>query len=349
LAQKKPLDLIVIACEKSADSLGSDLLSKLPPLNIAAVAGPKMRTFPIEVLIPMESFEVMGFVDVALNFPKLCHLFFKLKKLILERNPRAVIFIDYPGLNLALAKALRKKGYSGRLIQYVCPSIWAYRKNRAQTMINTLDHLYTLLPFEAELFDGTSLKAEFVGHPLEKKIDPPKERGKLLALFPGSREKEVMRNLPLQLEVAKETNLPLGISVASPKLRPLIEKMSGSIPLFNDPYSLMKNADVAIATSGTINLELALHEVPTVVTFAITPLDLFIARKIFKIDLDHYCLVNILLKKRLFPELYGPNFTKEGLTSALNTLLNDKEAVRKSCRLIRSLLKCPSTHPFQVQ
>ena len=325
-------DLFIFAGEKSGDLHGEELIRSLheknPDLKIAGVGGPRMRKTAFECLLPMERFQTMGFIDVLVALPRLVRLFFQVKKLILSSKPKAVIFIDYADFNLKMAKALRKKSFKGKLIHYICPTVWAWRKGRIKPLAKNLDLLLTILPFEPKCFEKTSLQAEYVGHPLIHKPRAKKEPH-FLSLFPGSRTVEIERNLPLQIKLAKETNLPLALSIASEKHLPLIKKIIGDekIELFfpDRTYELMSKSRLALATSGTVNLELALHEVPTIVTFAIRPLDLFIARRLFRIDLPHYCLVNILLNERLFPELYGPNLTEENLRQAIKSFLDSPE------------------------
>jgi len=347
------IDLFIIAAEPSADLHGSNLIEELlrmrPDLKIAAVAGPRMRKLPIQTMLPMESLEVMGFIDVFFALPRIFKIFFKLRKTILQLNPKAVICIDYPGFNLRLERSLRKKGYSGKLIHYICPTVWAWGKKRIPQMEKTLDLLLTLFPFEKKCFSTTSLSVEYVGHPLISKIPPFAATGskKLLALFPGSREKEILRNFPLQLKAAKhlaskEKELQIAVSISHPKMQPLFR---ADLPLQFYPaektYELMKTARAAIATSGTVTLELALHNVPTVVNFAIRPLDCFIAQKIFRISLPFYCIVNIILGKEVYPEFFGPNLTEQSLTDATLRLWQDESMQRKikdDCAYLRHLL-----------
>ena len=165
----RQIDLFIFAGESSGDLLGSRLLSALykhnPNLNIVGVGGPKMRAAGMECIMQTEAFEVMGFIDVFLALPSLIKKFYKVAKAILCSNPKAVLFIDYPGFNLALASYLRKKGYRNQLIHYVAPSVWAWGKKRIPKMAQTLDLLLTIFPFEATYFAHTPLAVHYVGHP----------------------------------------------------------------------------------------------------------------------------------------------------------------------------------------
>ncbi|NGX45122.1 MAG: Lipid-A-disaccharide synthase [Chlamydiae bacterium] len=342
-------DIFIFAGEDSGDLHGEQLIKKLkehhPQLDIYGVGGPRMRKAGLAPLLPMEAFEVMGFIDVFRHLPRLARQFFFLRNTLLREKPKVVLLIDYPGFNLALAKSLSKRGFSGKICHYICPSVWAWNKKRIPKMEKSLDHLFTILPFEPALFDQKKLHAQFVGHPLiHRPFTPTKvtvpEGKRPIAIFPGSRSKELERNLPLQLEVAKRLlqefpDLYFLISVAKPSFAPFIKE---KIELLKLPAALEENAEglmdiaeCAIATSGTITLELALQKIPTVVTYGISPLDLFIARRLLRIRLPYYCLVNILAQERLFPELIGPHFTAETLHKELHHLLSSEEA-RSRCR-----------------
>ncbi len=342
-------DLFIFAGETSGDLHGEKLLGALqlrrPDLHVVGVGGPKMRSLNMKCILPMEEFQVMGFIDVLLALPKLMRLFRTVRNAILSANPKVVLFIDYPGFNLRMAKALRKKKFQGKISHYICPSVWAWGKKRIPRMAQTLDLLMTILPFERDCFSETSLDVRYVGHPLVKRIQEHHYQDlnltndkTIIALFPGSRMKELIRNLPLQLRTLNrllktDPDLLFAISVSESRFLPKIEEMIQNeklqlgqnvvlIPSENN-YDLMRTCDLAIAKSGTVALELALHRVPTVVMYAVTPLDQFIALNIFCIRLRFYCLVNIICRTEVFPELIGSNLTEDSLYNAIYKFLND--------------------------
>ena len=348
------MTLFLIAAEPSADLHGASLIQKLlakkPDLKIFAIAGPEMRKFPIEVIEPMESFCVMGFVDVIKALPRLCALFWKIKKEILQLNPSTVITIDYPGFNLRLQKALKKSGFLGKCVHYICPTVWAWGKNRIFKMEKSLDLLLTILPFEPKCFEKTSLQVEYVGHPLISKIKKQEsKRENILALFPGSRKKEVQRNLPLQLAVAKilkklDPTLKIAISSLSSNLLEGFSNELKDIEIypFSQRYELMQKTKLALAKSGTVTLELGLHGTPTIVQYAIDPFDQFLATKIFKINLPYYSLPNLLMNEELFPELIGSNLNLDTLLKNAHELWFDEEklySMRKKTELLREILQ----------
>ena len=170
----KTYDIFIFAGEQSGDLHGAELLyalkQKEPNLQIMGVGGPKMRSQGIYSIEKMESFQVMGLSDVIKALPKLVFLFKNIRNTILKNNPKAVIFIDYPDFNMRMAKSLRKNGYTGKLIHYICPSVWAWRKGRIKDLAETLDLLLTIFPFEPQYFEKTPLKVEYVGNSLVKNI-----------------------------------------------------------------------------------------------------------------------------------------------------------------------------------
>ncbi|MCH9631018.1 MAG: Lipid-A-disaccharide synthase [Chlamydiia bacterium] len=350
-------DLFVFAGEASGDHLGSELIRALhkqnKDLKITGVLGPLMRKEHATCLLEMEEFQVMGFIDVIKALPKLFKLFKKTRELIISSQPKALVLIDYPGFNLRMAKSLKKRGFKPPIIQYVCPSVWAWKTGRIKTMEKYLDHLICLFPFEPSCFAKTSLKTTFIGHPLAKKIKEFSYQENLfnfkkpvLSIFPGSRKKEIERNLPLMIEMAKKHTkgmYDIAVSCASKKREPLISSIIGKdatqVPSCYN-YELMKASSFAFAVSGTITLELALHRLPSIVTYAIRPFDFFLARKIFRIDLPHYCIANYTASVRMFPEFYGPHFNREMLNETLSFMLENEEELtlcRKRCEGLQKI------------
>lgn len=344
--------LFIFAGEMSADLHGEKLIHSLrekdPSLSIFGVGGPKMRSAGMECILPMEAFQVMGFIDVLLAFPKLLKHFYFLRKEILTRNPEKALFIDYADFNMRLETSLRKKGYRGKLIHYISPSVWAWRKNRVHTLAETLDLLLVIYPFEVECFHNTSLQVHYVGHPLVERLNAHDYRsspltcnGPLLSLFPGSRRKELLRNFPLMLKAVSHLNIPsltVAVSLCQPRFKPLLEhiahKLGVSIHLVYIPsennYELMKASQYALAKSGTVTLELALHHVPTAVIYEITQMDQWIGKHLFKILLPFYCIVNILMKKQVFPEFIGHHISPKAVAQIIQEF-HDQPIHREQC------------------
>lgn len=359
-------DLFLLAGEASGDLHGSNLLAALqkhaPGLKVTGVGGPLMRERGMPVLLPMEEFQVMGFSDVILSLPKLIKHFFKIRKFILEHQPKAVVFIDYPGFNLRLARSLRKMGFENRLIHYIAPTVWAWGKGRIETMAKNLDLLLTIFPFEAASFEKTSLPVQYVGNPLIASLKAHeyqpgwrdfcglKKESEIVAVFPGSRVGEIKRNFPLHLRAMSDLkkdfpNLQFAVSCNSKELQPLIHHLAQEHEFTsfllvdkNFSYELMREAKAAIAKSGTVTLELALHGCPAVVTYETSCFNYFIAKHIIKINLPHYCICNILLKETLFPEMIGIDLDPKELTDTMRSILRKSSLAKDGSRRLAKLL-----------
>lgn len=361
------LDLFLIAAEPSADVHGYEIVKQLltiyPKIRIEGILGPHLRTLPITCYFPMEKLQVMGFLDVIRSFPKILFYFLKLKKTILRKNPKALLCIDYPEFTLRLEKALKKKKYKGKIFHHICPTIWAWNSSRLTIMEKGIDHLFVIFPFEKSYLHKAKLSSQYVGHPLFEKLQnfsynvsftkKYELSQKILAIFPGSREKEIQRNLPIQLQTASWVlkNFPdmqIALSISRPDIQKSIEAICRKNPFKvtiippKDTYNLMKHASYALATSGTVTLELAFHSVPTIVTFGISFLDFLIAHTLLKIDLPFFCIVNIILDTLVFPELFGPNLSEKRLQYWMKTLITDPELTQKmqhSCQKIIRLFE----------
>lgn len=357
----------IFAGEHSGDLHGSHLAKAIktlaPTINLEGVPGPKMRVQGVASILQMEDFEVMGFSDVIRSLPKLIRQFYQLRNHILSTKPQAVILIDYPGFNLRLAAALRKKGYQGKIIQYISPSVWAWGKHRIALMANTLDLLLTIYPFEKQCFADTSLHVKYVGNPLcdyiksyayddvwQKKLHIPPTNN-LIALFPGSREGEVNRNLPYLLEMAMEIkkkypDAVFGISALCSISIPNIATHPLAKSLFFIPktftYELMRDSQTAVAKSGTVTLELAIHNRPTIVFYKLSKLNRLYATYFVKPSLKHFCIVNILGDKEIFPELIEKEVSASLLLESFLTMHEDKKKRAeciKNCEAIRHSLE----------
>jgi lipid-A-disaccharide synthase len=342
------MNIFVVAGEASADLLGAGLLQALykqkPELRISGIGGPHMRAIGIELLFPMEELQVMGFIDVFLALPRLISYFRKTVRAILRTKPSIVVTIDYPGFNLRLAKTLKKKGFKGKICHYICPSVWAWGKNRIPLMEKHLDLLLSVLPFE-KLYFSPTFRIEFIGHPLASQIPTLLQQDPhLIAFFPGSRTHEITKNLPYFLTLISKLQKEFphyhyAISISQEKYRPLLEKIVQNIPIVDDLKQI--KPFLAVAKSGTITLELALREIPTVVTYAISWLDTLLARYIFKISLPYYALPNLIAGKPIFPELIGPALTHEELYKQVKNLIVSSKArthLIQECRHLKTLL-----------
>lgn len=296
-----------------------------------------MRQEGMELLLPMEEFQLMGFIEIIRHLPSIYRQFKFLEEAILKKSPPAVVLIDYPGFNLRLAKRLRKKGYKGKIIQYISPTVWAWAKGRIHQMASSLDLLLCILPFEPPLFANTTLPAHYVGHPVLEHLPPPlPENKELIALFPGSRLSEIKRNAPILIEAARllharHPTWVFALSVSHPDYEKVLQEYLENAPfcyLDTSPQKLQRTCCGAIAKSGTVTLELAALSKPTVVVYTIPWIYRQIAQWIIEPHLPYYCIVNIIAKREVFPEFVTKPFTADTIAQAFEELITTK---KESC------------------
>ncbi|MEF9520286.1 lipid-A-disaccharide synthase [Chlamydia crocodili] len=358
------------AGEPSGDTLGSDLLRNIKALNpdirCFGVGGPLMRKEGLEPLIRMEEFQVSGFLEVFGAIFSLFKKYRKLYKAILKENPETVFCVDFPDFHFFLIKKLRKCGYKGKIVHYVCPSIWAWRPKRKKVLEKYLDTLLLILPFEKEIFKNSPLKTIYLGHPLVKTVsnfqycNSWKQKLEIsdqpsIAVFPGSRPGDIFRNLQVQARAFRSSSLAqshqLLVSSCNPKynkkMLELLEKEgchNSKIVPSEFRYQLMRACDCALAKCGTIVLETALNQTPTIVTCLLGPFDTFLAKYIFKILIPAYSLPNIITGSIIFPEFIGGkhDFTPEEVAAAIDILASPtaKEKQKYACQqLLNTMTK----------
>jgi lipid-A-disaccharide synthase len=348
----------VVAGEPSGDQHAAALVAAMqrrsPQATFSGVAGSHLRAQGVEQLLPAEQLAVMGFSDVLRALPRLVSAFKLVRNAILKKQPTAVILVDYPGFNLRLARSLRRHGYKNPIIQYISPSVWAWGTNRKKIMEAHLDLLLTIYPFEKKHFANTKLSVAYVGNPVAQSvIQAPSTKTdwrsscgipaevRLLGIFPGSRLAEVQRNLPLMLEASRPLSYALAISAANAACEnAIITAVTAAglkighdvfcVPRYKFYTELMADCRAALAKSGTVTLELALHHCPTVVLYQLTALNRMIARYVLRLNLPHYCIVNIIAEATVFPEFIAQPATPQSLRSALVSLLEDG-SVRADC------------------
>ncbi len=334
----KSVDVVLIAGETSGDLLGESIIQSLrknhPQLSIGGgVAGKAMRNLGIQPWIQAEQFQVMGIVDVLKKCLSILLSLRKIVQKITETQPKVVVCIDQPSFSLALAKRLRKKGFQGKLVQVVAPTVWAYNPKRAAVFAAYFDLILPLYRFEEPYFSSL-MPTVWVGHPITAQLPFSKQSSidPILALFPGSRKGEVKRNLPLQLQAAsllQKTHPELCISISAARgMESLVyalahKKLGDHFKLvdFEDRYLLMQKARAAITKSGTVTLELALHEVPQVCCYETGLFTQLYARHILGLKKQPFALPNILTRENVVPEFIIPPIDSKDVSLALEQYL----------------------------
>ena len=346
----------ILAGEASGDLHGANLAKEIKG-ELFGIAGPRMRKAGVRPILRQEEFEIMGFTGVLTALPKLKRQLKICADAAMDAD--AAILIDYGGFNLRLAQLLRKRGYKGKIIQYISPKVWAWGKGRIPKMAKALDLLLVIFPFEEKVFEGVDLDVEYVGNPLTEEMakfvpDPDWCEERPLALFPGSRRSEILHNLPQMLATAEELkrqrpSLHFAISIANLNVQPLVvdalhqSHLDALLVPPEQAGQLMHHACAALAVSGTVNLQLALHRTPTVVVYRASWINLALAALLVR--LPYYSIANIVAGTEFMPELLGPKFTPRRAARHLALFLDDtpvKAAFLKECDEVARLLDIES-------
>ncbi|WP_052715726.1 lipid-A-disaccharide synthase [Devosia chinhatensis] len=334
------LRLFILAGEPSGDRIAADLVARLRErvdVTLAGVGGDELIGQGLVSLFPMSDLAVMGVTDVVLNLPRLLWRLEQAARHILAFRPDVVVLVDAQDFSKLLAARLRKRGYTGTLILYVAPSVWARNPERAAKLKPIFDAVLAVLPFEPEVMARLEGPPTFyVGHPalgerLQTAAAP--ESGPIVIL-PGSREGELRRHLPILRDMAEALSRIDGATHLAlptlPRLRSRLEREVATWPVpvsiidrRADRHALYADALGAVCVSGTVTLELALARVPMLVLYA---LDNHQA-KIFKtLGRPQVSLPNIILDRRVVPEFVAtPLVAGEVLPAAL-ALLGNKNA-----------------------
>ena len=347
------LTLFLVAGEPSGDRLGAALMRGLrtlePATRFLGIAGPQMQAEGMQSLFPMDELSVMGLAEIIPKYRHLKRRIAETAKAVLDAHPDALITIDSPDFGLRVAALVKSARPTIRTIHYVAPSVWAWRPGRAAKMARHIDHVMALLPFEPPYMQAAGMTCDFVGHPVvSDPIATPEERaafagsGPLVLALPGSRKAEVTRLAPILAETlarlrAVHPDLRVALPTV-PNVEPLVRSLTATWPvrpeIITDPAlkrGAFAAANVAIAASGTVSLELAANGCPMVIAYDMNPLTLWLMRRAALVDT--VTLVNLVSETRTVPEFIGPDARPERIANAVLTLLDHPESQRAAMAL----------------
>ena len=349
----KGLTLFLVAGEPSGDRLGAALMDGLrqlqPDIAFRGVAGPLMQAQGMDSLFPMEELSIMGLVEVL---PKYLHLKRRIRETAeacLASGARALVTIDSPDFGLRVAALVRAADPSIRTIHYVAPSVWAWRPGRAAKMARVVDHVLALLPFEPPFMTDAGMSCDFVGHPVvSEPLATPAERaafdgdGPLILVLPGSRRGEVARLAPAfgqTLALVKLAHPKARVALPTlPSIEALVRDATRDWPIapriVTDPAlkrGAFAAADVALAASGTVSLELAANGCPMVIAYDLNRLTLWLMRRAALVDT--VTLVNLVSDSRVVPEFIGEACRPDLIAPALLDALQNPQAQRAAMAL----------------
>jgi len=342
---------MIIAGEASGDlhaaKLVREVKEKNSDISFYGIGGKNMTEAGVETLVDSAELAVVGLFEVLAHWNTISGALKKMKHLLRTDPPDLLVLTDYPDFNLRLAKTAKDCGV--KVLYYISPQVWAWRQNRVFKIRKLVDMMAVVFPFEETFYKKYNVPVRFVGHPLVDEIHVSADQKSLrneflldndkpvIGLFPGSRQSEIKRLLPIIVDSAKQILqekphaqfvIPVASTLKEDDILPYFDEFDLDMRIISDrAHDVMQVCDAVITVSGTVTLELALLQIPMVVINKISKLSYYIVTRTLKID--HIALCNIVANKRVVPELIQQNATSEKITTQLLDLL-DNSAKRKT-------------------
>lgn len=349
----KSTKIMIVAGEASGDLHAAKLVKALREASPSSdfkffgAAGEQLREAGVEAIVAADHLAIVGLPEIGRALPMFLRAFRDLKNTAIERKADAVVLVDFPDFNLKLAKSLKKAGL--KVIYYISPQLWAWRKYRIRTIRKYVDLVITILPFEKDWYSRQGVShVEYVGSPLAREVysDVPKAEfcGRhgidvdkpVVTLLPGSRHKEIMRILPVMFDAALKieagkSDTQFIVAVASARneadVNDVIERKllkKAELPktitiAAGETYDALNASDAAAITSGTATLEAAIIGTPMAMVYKTSPLNYNLLRPL--ISVEHFGLVNLIADHRVVKELIQDDFTAETLSAEILRLL----------------------------
>ena len=350
----KAVTVGIVAGETSGDALAATLIhavrARCPNVRFAGIAGPRMEAAGCEAWYPLEKLAVRGFAEVVAHLPELFRIRRELRARLLAANVPLFVGVDAPDFNLGLERKLKRRGV--RTIQFVSPSVWAWRRERLQSIGDSVNRMLVLFPFEPRLYEDAGIPVTYVGHPMAQEAATHATRREtrdllrirpaapVFALLPGSRMSEIEMHAGLVLETAAwlaegREDVQFLVPFATRATRDAFEEAMHRTGHANLPITLLyghaedalRAADVAVVASGTATLEAALARCPHVIFYRVTRLTAWmVARKLL---LPYVGLPNVLAGRFVVPELLQTQATPRNLAQAALNLFDDTVTRRR--------------------
>jgi lipid-A-disaccharide synthase len=327
----------IIAGEASGDLHASNLIREIKKLDASADfrcwGGDLMQEAGGTIVKHYRELAFMGFIEVIMNLRTIFKNLRFCKEDIQQYQPDAVILVDYPGFNLRIAEWAKQQGI--KTIYYISPQVWAWKENRVKKMKQTIDKMIVILPFEQNYFkEKWNWDVEYVGHPLVEVIEKEKSKVKsqklsdkpIIALLPGSRKQEILKKLPVMLEVAPKFPGHQFVIAKAPSIddsfyNELVKAYPNVSWVSNKTYELLSQSTAALVTSGTATLETALFEVPEIVCYKGSNISYQVAKRVIRVK--YISLVNLIMDKLVVKELIQNELTVNNLVYELKNLLEN--------------------------
>lgn len=363
------MKVFIIAGEVSGDKLGGALMAGLHSLtdvSFDGVGGPLMQEQGLQSRFPMDELSVMGLAEILPKYKALKARIREMADAIIAAKPDVLITIDSPDFCLRVAKLVKAQA-DIPTIHYVAPTVWAWRAGRAAKMAKHIDHVLALFPFEPPYMQNAGMTCDFVGHPVVSDLvatdaeaqafrDRHDVIGPLILALPGSRKGEVTRlserfGDALGQVAARHPDATFVVPCAEP-VTSLVRELSQSWPVIPllipaqataTKRAAFKAADVALAASGTVSLELAANRTPMVIGYDMAWMSRIIISRMLKVDT--VTLVNLVAETRVIPEFVGKNCVADDMAKALMAVLDNPSVQNDAMQLTMQRLGAGGEDP----
>jgi lipid-A-disaccharide synthase len=360
--------ILISAGETSGEMHAARLAAKLRArtgAHLFGLGGPRMHAAGVELLAESAQVAVVGFSEVFHRLPQIWSVYRRLAEEAERRRPQLAILVDFPDFNLRLARRLHKFGI--RSVYFISPQVWAWRGGRVALMKRLVERVICIFPFEEKFYIDAGVPADYVGHPLvdivraatsraefcaQHSLDPA---NKIIALLPGSREREVAHHLPVMLEAAALLRekfscqfvlaLAAGISACLVSGQTRWEQHVRLVQ--SATYDALAYAEAAIVASGTATVECALLGTPMVVVYRLSPASAFLARRLVRVP--YFAMPNLIAGRKIVPELFQEQATPQAIATEVSRLMDSsdaREAMKRDLAEARERLRGPGGDPI---
>ena len=315
-------------------------IKMMDPLTfLFGVGGSAMNAEGVRLIVDSRTLSVVGITEVFSKLPTIYRAMATVKKALRQLKPDVLILIDFPDFNFRVAEIAKKLKIP--ILYYISPQIWAWRQGRVKTIKRLVAHMAVILPFEASFYRKHHVPVTFVGHPLLDRISPTAPPllshyffdNPVIGLLPGSREKEVSTLLPVMLEASKciKQDRPSATfivscsdSINTDRMMEIVNQYSADLKvevIKGSVAQVIKKSQLLMAASGTVTLEAALHGVPMVIVYKVSPLSYWLGKRL--INVKHIGIVNLIVRKRLLPELIQHDASPQAIAETILQMINN--------------------------
>lgn len=336
--------IFIVAGESSGDFHAANVINELkrirPEISVTGIGGAELENAGVKLIHNFKEINFIGFTKVIKNLKKITTVLNDTVAKIKEQNPDIVILVDFPGFNLKLAEKIRAF-YTGKIVYYISPQIWAWHYSRIKKIKKLIDKMLVIFPFEKEMYGKEGVESEFVGHPLNNRINEyllsnkkTESRTKIVSLMPGSRKEEIERIFPAFIETGnkliKEFSCKINVICSENFKLEFYKKFKGTenfnFIINNSSESLYKTileSDLVITKIGTSSMECALLEVPFISGYKAGKMNYLIGKNLVRIN--SFAMINILLKRDAVKEFIQDEMTPENIFNEAKRILTDKK------------------------